>query len=340
MDIKYDVLEKNVNAGKLQAIYLLYGNEKYLMDTILKKIKKAFAEELVQGINYILIDESNLKDFISNLETPAFGYDKKLIVVKNSGLFKKDGRKKEPSPFQKEVSTYLLENESILKDTIILVFLEDEVDKNEMYETILKIGVICQIDELKPVSLIEKLKQVCSLYQVSSDDATLNYLLETSGTNLQILMNEIRKLIEYAGTDGKITREAIDLLAIKQMESVIFDLTDQLGNKKTNQAIETLENLIYQKEPVQKILVTLYNHFKKLYLCSVAMSLNQDVTSALNLKPNQTFLVSKYKKQTSYFKPEILRQILQELVQIDYQSKNGLIDIEIALKSVLCSYCS
>ena len=104
--------------------------------------------------------------------------------------------------------------------------------------------------------------------------------------------------------------------------------------------MEVLENLIYQKEPLQKILVTLYNHFKKLYLCTVAIKLNKDVSTALSLKSNQTFLINKYKKQASYFKQDDLKKILNELVEIDYESKNGLIDINIALKSVLCSYCS
>lgn len=339
MEIKYDALEKELNSGKLQSMYLFYGNEKYLMETALKKIKKIFGE-LVTGINFVVIDETNAKDLIFNIEVPAFGYDKKLIFVKNSGLFKKDGRKKEPTPLQKEVACYLEENISLIKDMTIVVFIEEEVDKNAVYNAILKNGTVCHIEELKPAQLVAKLKQVCSLYKVNVEEAILQYFIENCGTNLQTLMNEIRKLIEYAGEGGKITKEVINLLTIKQMESVIFDLTDDLGNKKIDQAIEVLDHLIYQKEPMQKILVTLYHHFKKLYLCTIAVELNRDIISALGLKANQTFLVGKYKKQASYFKKEHLRQILREFVQIDAQSKNGLIDINIAVRSVLCNYCS
>lgn len=339
MDIKYDVLEKELNNSELHSVYLLYGNEKYLIDSAVKKIKKKFGE-LIQGINYVIIDENNVKDLIFNIEVPAFGYDKKLIIVKNSGLFKKDGRKKEPTPIQKEVSEYMAENTSIIDEMTVIVFVEDDADKNAVYDVVSKNGVVCNISELKPAQLISKLKSICAMYKVTCDDSTLNYLLETSGTNLQVLINEVRKLIEYAGENGKITRDAIDKLAIKQIESVIFDLTDNLGNKKIDKAIEVLNNLIYQKEPLQKILITLYNHFKKLYLCTIAVALNKDVVTSLNLKPNQTFLVNKYKKQASYFKSSDLRKILNELVQIDYKSKNGLIDINVALRSVLCSYCS
>ena len=177
------------------------------------------------------------------------------------------------------------------------------------------------------------------MYKVNVNDITLNYLIETSGTSLQDLINEIRKLIEYVGENGIITEKEIDLLASKQIESVIFDLTDSLGAKQTEKALEVLNNLIYQKEPLQKILITLYNHFKKLYLCKIAVSLNKDVINSLNLKPNQTFLVTKYKKQASYFKGNDLKNILQEFINLDYNFKIGNIDIDVGLRSILCRFC-
>lgn len=339
MDIKYDVLEKELNNKNLHSVYLLYGDEKFLIDSSIKKIKKKFGD-LVQGINYVIIDDTNIQDLTFNIEVPAFGYDKKLIIVKNSGLFKKDGRKKNLTPVQKEVKDYFSENSSTINDMAVVVFVEDEVDKNEVFEEISKLGIVCNISELKPNQLISKLKSICNMYKVKCDDSTLNYLLETSGTNLQVLINEIRKLIEYAGENGTISKDAIDKLAIKQIESVIFELTDNLGSKKIDKALEVLDNLIYQKEPIPKILVTLYNHFKKLYLCNIALKLNKDIVKSLGLKPNQTFLVNKYKKQASYFKIQDLNQILQEFVEIDYKFKNGLIDADVALRSVLCGYCS
>ena len=56
----------------------------------------------------------------------------------------------------------------------------------------------------------------------------LAYLIEACGTNMQFLINEIRKLIEYAGENGIIEKEDVEMLVIKQIDSVIFDLTDNL----------------------------------------------------------------------------------------------------------------
>ncbi len=71
------------------AIYLFYGEETYLLENRVKKIKKDFGEQ-VKGINYIQIDDTNVEELIADLETPAFGFPKKLIIAKNTGLFKKE----------------------------------------------------------------------------------------------------------------------------------------------------------------------------------------------------------------------------------------------------------
>ena len=157
---------------------------------------------------------------------------------------------------------------------------------------------------------------------------------------MQDLINEIRKLIEYAGANGKIQKEDIDKLSVKKLESVIFDLTDSLGKKNIGKALEVLKNLIYAKEPIQKILITLYNHFKRLYFVELSLKYRKDIITALNLKPNQTFLVNKYKMQANYFKETELKEILQSLRDLDYNYKNGLIDLQIGLETILCKYCS
>ena len=59
--------------GRNMSIKLLYGEETYLLETKLKKIKKDFGE-MIKGINFIQIDETNSDELISDIETPAFGF--------------------------------------------------------------------------------------------------------------------------------------------------------------------------------------------------------------------------------------------------------------------------
>lgn len=335
-------LEKELKSEKLQSLYLLYGEELFLLETSLKKIKKLFGE-CIKGINYITIDETNCNELIADIETPSFGYERKLIIARNTGLLKKEGKRKnaELAKLKEKITTYLKENKDVIKTSVVLVFVEEEADsKQELYTTIDTLGIVCKFDYQKPMQIEKRMKGICNHYQVAIDDSTLRYFMEACGTNMQELINEIRKLIEYAGKGGKIQKEDIDKLAIKKLESVIFDLTDSLGKKEIAKALEVLKNLIYAKEPLQKILITLYNHFKKLYLVKLALKYNKDIISSLNLKPNQTFLVNKYKTQARYFEERELRNILQNLMDLDYNYKNGLIDLQIGLESILCKYCS
>ena len=332
------------------AIYLFYGEETYLLETRVKKIKKEY-QQLILGINFIQIDDTNVEELIADLETPAFGFDKKLIIAKNTGIFKKekkttksDSKKKKVDdiklPLNEKIANYIQGNLEELKNTVDLVFVEQEVDKNALYQTIEKVGEVKEFALLKLPDLIANIKKITVAYKVNIDDATAKYLVECCGTSMQDLINELRKLIEYKGENSNITKQDIDLLCTKQIQAVIFDLTDNLGKKETSKALEVYNGLISNKEPIQKILITLYNHFKKLYIIKIAEKYNEDVATAMNLKPNQLFLVSKYKTQARYFETQELREVLEALIDLDANYKIGLISLEIGLEAILCRYCS
>lgn len=324
----------------MEGIYLFYGQETFLIDDSVKKLKKSFGK-LVEGINFIKIDESNVNQLISNIETPCFGFEKKLIVVRESGLFKKDGKKKSSqlTSLVESVASYIADNiDSILQDNVI-IFVESEVEKNTLYKTIEQYGKVINFEPEKLPNLIKRIRKVCSAYKVEISEYDSQYLIECCGTNLQDIMNELRKLIEYSGENGTISKQDIDMLTTKQIDSVIFDLTDNLGKKDIKKAMDVFYNLVYQKEPVQKILITLYNHFKKLYIVKIALQNNENIAEMLKLKPNQTFLVSKYRTQAGYFNIRELRKILEELIDLDYNYKIGLIDLNVGIEAILCRYC-
>ena len=339
--IKVEELEKQLKTTQLKSTYLFYGEEVYLLENMVKKIKKIFGE-LVVGINYIVIDDTNVQNLIPEIEVPAFGYERKLIIVKNSGLFKKEQKKKNTNinNISTKIDEYILQKEQTLEENCVLVFIEEMVEKNELFNIIDKHGIVCNFEKLKPIQLTKKLKSICEAYKVRADEQVLDYLIQCIGISMQDNINEIRKLIEYAGENGIIRKEDIDELCIKKTDSIIFDLTDYLGSKNTKYAINTLKELTHNKEPIQKILTMIYNHFKKLYFVKLSEKYGKKIEESLSLKPNQLFLISKYKKQASYFTEQTLRELLQELTNLDYKYKIGLIDLEIGLESTLCNYCS
>ena len=199
-----DSLEKELQTGKLNSIYFFYGEELFLLESNVKKIKTLFSKQigdLVKGINYILIDNKNISEIIDNIETPSFGYEKKLIIVKNTGLFKNDKKKAEDvSKIREKLYQYIDENINIINDSVILIFIEESADTRlKLFKIVDKNGTICKFDLLKPYQIEQRIKKICNAYKVNIDSNTLKYFIECCGTNMQELINEIRKLIEYVG---------------------------------------------------------------------------------------------------------------------------------------------
>ena len=48
-------------------LYLLYGEERYLLETRLKKLKKEFGE-MINGINFVQIDADTISELISDIQ--------------------------------------------------------------------------------------------------------------------------------------------------------------------------------------------------------------------------------------------------------------------------------
>ena len=283
-----------------------------------------------------------MAELISDLETPAFGYEKKLVIIKNSGLFQKEGKRQNATikELKEKIFNYIQENTEEIKAYNIVIFIEEEAEKNNLYKLIEKQGKVCAFEKQTPTQIASRLKAIFNGYKVNIEDNTLKYLIESCGTSMQELINESRKLIEYAGENGTVKKQDIDLLCIKEVNAVIFTLTDSLGKKDIHSALNTLADLLYNKEPIQKILITLYNHFKKLYFTKLAIEEKKDVAQVLDLKPNQLFLASKYKGQANYFTTQELKNILNEFIALDKNSKIGLIDLNVGLEAILSKYCS
>lgn len=328
-------------------IYLFYGEDNYTKDREVNKIKKNFGE-IVDGINFVKISDTNLSELIPSIETPSFGFAKKLIIAKNTGLFKKSkkatGNEEEDEESEniskdnkdsKELVSYF-ESIKDLED-VELVFIEDTILKNKLYKAIEKIGEVREFPLKKDFEVAKDLIKIASMYNVKLDTTNSNYLVSSCGTNMQDLINEIRKLIEYVGSGGSITKEDIDKLVIRKPEAVIFDLTDYLGNKNVKAALKCYRDLLSQNVADQIIIVMIYRHIRNLYIYKISKP--EDINKNLNLKPNQTFLPKIYARQAKLFTIEELKKILYELIYIDESTKNGNLDsISTGIESIMCNY--
>ena len=210
----------------MKSLYLITGNESYDKNEILENIKKEFGT-LEKGINYIVLEQDSIGSLSSEINTYAFGYEKKLIVVKTES---KQSTKEETKIEKNEILTPQLEEElATLEDSVCVVFVGEYAISSKLYKFVQKHGTCYVCDFKKENELCAWAKGLFQKEGITISNNDVSYMITLCGNQKQNLKNEIDKLISYAMDTKKITKEEIDALCIRNSEVIIFDLTDSLG---------------------------------------------------------------------------------------------------------------
>ena len=124
---------KNKDIG---CLYLFYGPEEYLKRNYTEQIDKALVSEEFALMNRVVLEgKITPSAIIDNCETLPLFSDRRVVIVKNSGLFKgakktrgKDGSTSEIGSAKRkgdELADFL----NAVPTHVCLIFLETEIDK-------------------------------------------------------------------------------------------------------------------------------------------------------------------------------------------------------------------
>jgi len=311
----------------MENLYLISGDDEYEKGNYIEKLKEQFFD-LKKGVNLILIDKDNMYTLEQELSTYSFFNEPKLIIVK---LQKKSGDEEE-SKSKKEWLTDDLEEKILNKiETITLIFLEEGTSKGKLNKLITKNGQVVVFEKKKPQELATWAQNFAKDRGVTLGKLEAVYLVDLCGSNKQVLANEVIKLIDYV-ENNKIEKADIDKMCIKTSEVIIFDLTDNYGKKDIKATLRSLEDLLENKEPLQKILIMLTKHFKSLLMAKVALEQGKSVAAELGINP---YPAKKYSDQSKNFSKEELIRIFKDLAQLDVDSKVGKIDLKIGMQKII-----
>ena len=151
--------------------------------------------------------------------------------------------------------------------------------------------------------------------------------------NLNRINTEIKKLCDYLGTNKEITSSVIDKLVFKDTELKVFDLTNALGAKDGNRALKILNDMLESGEPPIKILGLINGNFRRMMFAKINKGSNTDLAKALNVKE---FAISKAKESSARFSASQLKNIINLLLEADYNIKSGEMTQENVLYYVVC----
>ena len=316
----------------MENLYLINGDDEIAKAEALEKIKSKF-NRLEKGINYLQFDKDNLSFFENELNTYSLFAEDKLLVVKAPSTKKKNADEEEDTQNTNDWFNDDLKDKILNKiESITVVFIENGKLRSKLFNFVDKNGEVITCEQMKPLQvekwLVGELKE--RGYDISS--INVEHLVSMCGNNKMIIANEIEKLINYV--DGnEIKFEDINSLCIRTPEVIIFELTDNMGEKNAQKALFVLDELLNNKEPIQKVMIMLARHFKNLLITKECINQGKNVMDVLELK--LPFQAKKYMTQARNFTFNELVSIFKDFVKLDMDSKISLIDAKIGLQKIL-----
>lgn len=310
-----------------QGLYLFLGEEEYLKrryQAIIREKLAVTAEEF--NLLSIKNEKPDLAAVNAFIESPPFASENKLLLIKNSGVFKSAAEDKKA--FWSRVFT-------ALPDYLCVVFSEEQADKRSvLYKAADKNGSVVSFDLQDTDSLCSFiLLEAKKAGKTLSRDAAL-HLIERSGDNLEAITGELDKLVSYC-EGPEITKSAIDEIVSQALTNRVFELTDAAMSQKPADALAIVQELIELKEPYQRVSYLIFQSFEKLYKTRVLSDKKMQlpaIAAETGLKP---FIVKKYMALARRFTPAALRQIMKSFAETDLRLRNGIGDEWMALEEFL-----
>ena len=208
-----------------------------------------------------------------------------------------------------------------LSDSILIIVNSKPFDVFSKFENIKKVD--CSKKE--PNVIAKWIKVTCSKYGVEILPSSINLITEYCLCDMSRIECEVKKLCDYVGMEGVIDDEITEMMVAKDTEYKIYELTDCIGKRKNQQALIIINEILGKGEPYQKLLISLYNYFRRLLFVAISDKSDSETASLLGIKE---FALKKLKEQTRFFKVLALKQAVDMLCDSDYTSKCGKTDIE------------
>lgn len=323
--VKEDIKSKNI-----RKCYLLFGEEQFLMNNDRKVLEKAVVDEAEAVMNRDFFDGApEIGKVIDAAETMPFLSEKRLIVVKDSGLFK-EGRKNDT-----ETMTEYIPN---MPDSACIIFAEREVDKrNRLYKAVSKNGLAEEYKKTEEKDAIKLIPKIFAREKIKCTSSVAAYIIHCVGSDMATLEKEVNKLIPYK-KEGEVTAADVDAVCTKTLEAKVFDLVKEIGMKNISKAIEIYRTLLIFNEPPLKILALISRQFKIMLQCKVLTAQGKDINEIKDIISQNYYAVKECSMQCRNFTEEMLKNAIYECLETDMGIKSGKIEAQTALEIIIAKY--
>ncbi len=263
----FETLKKDLSTGKPGRLYIFHGEETYLRDYYLDKLRDTVLTGGLGEFNRHDLDAKGmnphaLEEAVDCLPMMA---ERTLVLVTDYDLFKAGERDRE------EYIRIL----SSLPDYCCLVFLYDLIDykpdaRTKLAQAVKKSGTAVNFVRQGQRELTDWVRRHFKALGKEIDPRLCGELIFLCGDLMHNLQQEIGKIGAYAKGPA-ITRADIEAVATPQLDAVVFRIADAIGEKNYDKAAKILGELYQMQKSPYEILSALSKQLRQLYSARLAL---------------------------------------------------------------------
>ena len=315
--------DTDIESGIFDRIYLIYGDESYLVRYYMNRLKKAIIPE-DESMNYAYYDSmpENVDKITDFADTMPFLGDRRLVVLDKALAFKKD--------------TGLADYVSRIPETTTIIVIEDEVDKrSRLYKAIQKSGTVMELKKLGLPDLKVFVAQRLKKAGKGITERDCNYFIESVGDDLNTIVNEIDKCIAYAGDAKAVDKKVIDTVCSMQVENKIFDMVDAILRGDGSTVFKLYSDLVTLRENTFGIMAVIRKNYNRLLEIRELLDQGCSIMEIASRTKSSDWIVKKQAAKVRDYDGKRLQNAIQVMMDTEYDIKIGNIGEQMGLEIML-----
>lgn len=312
---------KEIHNGQIAPIYCIYGEETYLIDETINRLKQQLNKNEETEITYFDLEESPVDFVLDEADTFPFLSEKKLIIAKNAS-FLNAARDKEKIDHDLKRLEHWLSHPPDFSITVFVAPYEKLDERKKITKKIKEHSVVIHAQSLSVNDLGVWIQNEFQSYGKKIDDKVLDKLVEMVGPNMKQLQSEIEKISLYLGEETVVTSQIVEELVAKTLEHDAFKMLNAYLSRNHKEAIEIYHDLLRQKEEPIMLVGLLASNIRTMnntyYLQKKGYSGTQ-IAKILKIHPYRVKLMLEQRNRPT---EERLLKALHQLAEIDLKLKS------------------
>lgn len=315
-------LKGHITSKKYNNIYMVFGDEKYLI--------KHYTALLVKKIAGEVPDEFAFHEFTKEFEMQSLNIAVSAVPFMAQFncvvVYDLDVNKLDEADYE-ALKTVL----SSVPDTTVLIFSMPTLDTSQknsdnnknkfksFCNLLVKLKAdVYEINQRDAVALEHQLAKWADKSGKKLSLPTASKIIFYCGTNLQVLKNELDKLIAYTGDREEIVVEDVEKVVVKKLEARIFDLMDYVIIGNLEKAYAMLHKLFELKEEPRTVVRLLGMSYIDIYRARVTTESGGDMkeTAEFFKYGARSWVLSKIKTKAERLSTNAIRESVAEILEL------------------------